>query len=163
MSIRDDIEAELTALGGQSGWVAVQTTTARGPVAVRIDVVTVETLGCQVESVTLSAGFLAGLSVADLKDWSERLSERLTYLLESIGPLEVDEENGEVLMRSTQPHQLPSGREYYELMLAASGTDSVSLKRYRSTKGTPGRDVVDMTLTREVVGRLVDDLIATMP
>lgn len=163
MSLRDDLTAELDALCGSAGWVAVQTTVAGQPVRVRLDVSHVESLGCRLESVQIAAPSLAGATVDDLKDWSQRLAARLTYLLESLRPLEVDEEAGEVMMRSEQPQHLPNGREYYELMLAASGQDSVTLRRYRSTRGTPGRDVVDMTLTRDVVGRLADDLIATMP
>ena len=166
MSIRDDILHELAALasqGGAGGWAAATTHRNGTPVHVRVDVSLVEQLGCQLESVTLSSPSLASVSVGDLKDWSQRLAGRLTYLLESLGPLEIDEEAGQLLMRSRHPQQLADGCEYYELMLAESGGDAVSLRRYRSTKGTPGRDGVDMTLTREVVGRLVDDLIDTMP
>lgn len=163
MGLRDDVQNELDGLGQQPGWIVVSTVTGGQPVSVRLDVSQIESLGCQIESVTLSARSLAAASVDDLKDWSGRLAARLTYLLEALGPLEVDEESGQVLMRSIQPQQLPDGREYYELMLAATGADAVSLRRYRSTKGVAGRDVVDMTVTRDVVARLVDDLVETMP
>ena len=166
MSIRDDILQELDSLAGQGGtggWAAASTQRNGESVHVRIDLSLIEQLGCQLESVTVSAASLASASTQDLKDWSQRLAQRLTYLLESIGPLEVDEEAGKLLMRSTQPQKLADGCEYYELMLSATGSDSVSLHRYRSTKGVPGRDSVDMTLTREVVGRLAGDLIDTMP
>lgn len=161
MSLRDDLTIELNALAGGSGWVAVQSTTPR--CHVRLDVTRVEAIGCEVASLTVSAPSIAGIAVDELKAWSTRLASRLTYLLESLVPLEVDEENGEVLLRSEQPQTLPSGREYYELLLAAAGTDSVRLTRYRSEAGVLGRDAVEMLLTRDVVGRLVDDVIATMP
>ena len=161
MSLRDDLNTELDALPGGTGWVAVQS--SRPFAHVRLDVTRVESIGCEIASITVSARSIAGIGVDALTDWSERLSGRLTYLLESLVPLEVDEENGELLLRSGQPQATPGGCEYYELLLAAAGTDSVRLARYRSESGVPGRDAVEMLLTRETVGRLVDDLISTMP
>lgn len=163
MSIRDDLLYELDQLNGAAGWAAVRAVGPSGVADVRIEVASIETLGCEVASLVVSSAALVTADVDTLKAWSKRLAERVSYLLESLTPLEVDEENGELLMRSAQPQAMPRGRQYYELLLSAAGTDSVRFARYESTKGVPGRDRVDMVLTRDVVGRLVEDLVLTMP
>ena len=164
MSLRTQFEAEVDrrAAAGDAGPLTVLVQDAAG-VRVQADVTALETLGVSVSQVLLSAPRLAGASVQTLKDWSDELASRITYLLESLNPLETDEEAGRVLMRSAAPQQLPKGREYYECMLAAESHGSVSFRRYRSEAGVPGRDPVDMTLTRDVLGRLVGDLVETMP
>ena len=164
MTIRSDFEAELARLAAAatSGPATVEVRDAAGT-AVRAELTAVESLGCAVSHVLVSAPKLASASAQTLKEWSDRLADRLTYLLESLSPLETDEENGRVLMRSTAPRSLPAGREYYECMLAAESAGTVSFRRYRAESGVPGRDAVDMTLTGEVLGRLVGDLVETMP
>ena len=164
MGLREDFENELTRLVNAAviGPAMVTVQDAAG-VQVRAELTAVETLGCAVSRVLVSAPHLKSADVAVLKQWSDELAERITYLLESLTPLETDEEPGRVLMRSAAPQTLPLGREYYECMLAAESHGSVSFRRYRAESGVAGRTAVDMTLTREVVGRLVGDLVETMP
>ena len=164
MTLRSDLEAELDrrAGAGDTGPLTVVVQNASG-VRVQADVAALEKLGCNVSQVLVSAPQLAGASTQTLRDWSDELARRITYLLESLNPLETDEDAGRVLMRSTAPHKLPSGREYYECMLANESHGNVSFRRYRSEAGVPGRTPVDMTLTRDVLGRLVGDLVETMP
>lgn len=163
MTIRSDFEAELTRLAAATGGpVTVEARDAAGR-SVRGELTTVESLGCTVSHLLVSAPQLSGASTTALRDWADRLAERLTYLLESLRPLETDEENGRLLMRSSTPQQSPTAREYYECMLAAESAGTVSFRRYRAETGVPGRTPVDMTLTREVLGRLVGDLVDTMP
>ena len=64
---------------------------------------------------------------------------------------------------STPPSQLPTGTQYFEIILSSKSSGTFSLKRYRSTKGQPGRDAVEITVTHEVLLKLTDDLIATLP
>ena len=75
----------------------------------------------------------------------------------------VDPDAGEVLIRSTPPSQLASGTQYFEVILSSKASGAFSLKRYRSVKGQPGRDPVEITVTHEVLLKLTDDLIATIP
>ena len=97
-----------------------------------------------------------------LETWARNLSKRITYLLEQIGPLELDPAAGEVLIRSTPPDQLPDGAQYYEIILSQKG-GTFLLNRFRSVKGTPGRSPVDIQVTHEVLHKLVDDLEDTIP
>lgn len=98
-----------------------------------------------------------------LKKWAENLSQRINYLLENIGPLEYDPTAGQVLIRSTPPDQLPDGTQYYEIVLSSQSGGNFSLRRYKSVKGQPGRDAVEITITHEVLLKLADDLVDTVP
>ena len=164
MTLRSDFEAELDRLvaAGTSGPATISVQDSAG-VRVQAELTAVESLGCAVSHVLVSAPHLGTAPLPTLQKWSDELAERITYLLESLQPLETDDEAGRVLMRSTAPQKLPAGREYYECMLAAESSGTVSFRRYRAEAGVPGRDPVDMTLTRDVLGRLVGDLVETMP
>lgn len=163
MAIRDDLERTLSQLATTgSGPTTVTVSDATG-VSVDVELTAVESLGCQVSRVLVSAASLGAASVSTLQTWSNELAQRLTYLLESLTPLETDEEAGQLLMRSSSPQQLPAGRQYYECILAGVSTGTVSFRRFEATKGQAGRTPVDMVLTREVLGRLVFDLVDTMP
>jgi hypothetical protein len=49
-----------------------------------------DTLGCAITRLALRADSLTGLSAQQLKETAEKLSARLTYLLEPISPIETD-------------------------------------------------------------------------
>lgn len=162
MSIRDDLDVQLAQLAATGSGASTVTVSDAG-VSVSVELAAVESLGCQVSRVLVSAPSIGSASVATLQTWADELAKRITYLLESLSPLETDEEAGELLMRSSSPQQLPAGRQYYECVLAGVANGTVSFCRYESTKGQAGRTRVDMILTREVLGRLVFDLVDTMP
>jgi hypothetical protein len=106
---------------------------------------------------------LVGAGFDVLKEWAEDLSQRVTYLLENIGPLELDPSNNQVLIRSTPPSAQSGTREFYEVLLQSHADGNFSLQRFRSDTGKPGRTQIDMQTTHEVLGRLVDDLVDTIP
>ena len=114
-------------------------------------------IGLSFRELRLTAPALAGRSVDDLKQWADRLSQQVTYLLEGIGPLEVDREAEQVLLRSTPPDRQPDATSYYEVVLRTPGT--LALRRYRAIPGQSGRDTVDVHLTLEVLRKLVGDLV----
>lgn len=162
MSIRDDLEARLSQLAAAGSGPSTVTVSDAG-VSVDVELTQIESLGCQVARILVSAASLGSAPVSVLQAWSDELAKRITYLLESLSPLETDEEAGQLLMRSSSPQQLPAGCQYYECVLAGVSQGTVSFCRYESVKGQAGRNPVDMVLTRDVLGRLVNDLVETMP
>ena len=162
MTIRDDLDTRLSQLAA-SGTGPTTVTVSDAVVSVDVELTAVELLGCQVARVLVSAPSIGSAPVSTLQLWSDELAKRITYLLESLSPLETDEEAGQLLMRSTSPQQLPAGRQYYECVLAGVANGTVSFRRFEATKGQAGRTPVDMILTRDVLGRLVADLVDTMP
>jgi hypothetical protein len=163
MSFRNDLSLALASLKGLS-------TASPSPItlhnaaglSLRIDFTVVDSLSCAFREMTLEVPGLQTAPFTTLETWARNLSQRITYLLEQIGPLEIDPNAGEVLIRSTPPDQLPDGTQYYEIMLSQKAGAFV-LKRYKSIKGTPGRTQVDLQVTHEVLFKLVDDLEASAP
>jgi hypothetical protein len=49
------------------------------------------------------------------------------------------------------------------VLLQSDTSGNFSLRRYQAVKGAPGRTQVDMHLTHEVLSKLADDLVETIP
>ena len=130
---------------------------------VAIDFTAVDSMSCSLHELRLHVPSLIGTELAALKTWAENLSSRVTYLLESIGPLEFDPDQQQVLIRSTPPDKQENQIKFYEILLQSGSDGNFSLSRYSSESGTPGRTRVDIQVTHEVLDKLVDDLIATIP
>lgn len=164
MDLSNELSRQLKSLGGSSG-TAPQTVTLTGPDAVEVDVefAAVDSMSCAVREIRLRVPSLVDAGADVLERWADAISQRVTYLLEGVGPLEVDEENAQVLVRSTPPDKQADGTTFYEIFLASQSNGNFSLRRYRAQKGTPGRDQVDIQLTHQVLTRLVDDLVDTIP
>jgi hypothetical protein len=163
MSFRNDLSLALASLRGlSSSTPSAMTLHGPGGLTLRIDFTVVDSLSCAFRELALEVPGLQSAAFSKLEEWARGLSRRITYLLEQIGPLELDPGAGEVLIRSTPPDQLPDGAQYYEIMLSQKG-GLFLLRRYRSIKGTPGRTAVDMQVTHEVLFKLVDDLEDTIP
>ena len=128
-----------------------------------IDFTGVDRLSCSISAIRLSVPTLQNVAVDVLRKWATGLSARVTYLLENLGPLEIDPNTGKVLIRSTPPDQQPDGTKYYEIILESQSQGNFTLKRYRCEKGRAGRDTVEMHLTHEVLLKLLDDLIDSIP
>lgn len=112
------------------------------------------TLGCAVEHVTAYGDKLAGATLDELRAVSESLAGQLTYLLETVAPIECDEQGCTVQMRSDPPHREEDERTYYELLVRRN---DVSLRRFRKESRQP-RQSVAAQFTREVLVRLASDL-----
>jgi hypothetical protein len=128
-----------------------------------IDFTAVDTMSCSFREIRLRVPALASADSGILKQWAERLCSRVTYLLENIGPVEVDPEAGQVLVRSNPPDAQADGTAFYEIRLGSHANGNFSLRRYRAEKGAAGRTQVDMQTTHEVLVKLVDDLVDTIP
>lgn len=163
MGLRQQLSQELARQQGLNVVIPVRSVVADGGLTLEIDFLAVDTLGCSFEQLLLTVPSLSGTAFDALKSWAQSLSRRITYLLEQIGPLEYDEPAGEVLMRSTPPDQLVGGTQYYEILLQSHSGGRFALRRYRSVKGQAGRTPAPLTMTHEVLLKLADDLVDTIP
>lgn len=153
-------EQTLTALSGLPLQQSPQTLQVdAGDVRLRCDLVALDTIACAFDALRVQVDALAKADLEKLKKVSQKVSERLTYLLEAIATLESDKESCTVLLRSKKPQKFSDGLSYYELIVRKGG--ELFLGRYRQVPGMP-RERIACQVTREVFGRLVDDL-STFP
>jgi hypothetical protein len=118
------------------------------------EIVALDTLACAFNYLGVEVDALRGVPVDSLKQAADRLSHRLTYLLEPITAVEVDTDQCAVQLRSNPPQKDDNGTSYYELLVKKGGL--ISLSRFKKEP----RDVrrpVPAHVTREVFLRLVDD------
>jgi hypothetical protein len=94
-----------------------------------------------------------------LKEWGDRLSSRVTYLMEPLKVLEIDAGGGEVQIRSQNPTPRSEQRGYYEVRLFRQG--SLRMERFAFDATTRERSQIPCQLTREVLERLADDIAAS--
>lgn len=102
---------------------------------------------------------LKGANAERVRAVAEKLTQRVTYLLEALTPVEIDRELAVVQLRSITPQQDNESSAYYELLVRTGG--ALSLRRYRKPRGVM-REPIDATVTREVLGRLVSDFVAAL-
>ncbi len=162
MSLRSELSRELTNLVGSTTPATVTVSDPSG-IRMQVDFTAVDSMSCSLTQIELFVPSLQNAAFDALRNWADELSRRITYLLEHIGPLEYDPAAGQVLIRSAPPDTLPDGTQYYEIVLSSHTGGNFSLRRYRTTKGQPGRDLAEMTLTHEVLLKLAEDLVDTVP
>jgi hypothetical protein len=118
-----------------------------------------EPLACALSRLSLRSDKLSALSSDGLKQVAENLSQRLTYLLEPVSPIETDAEGCTVQLRSNPPQKEADRTSYYELLVSRAG--EMSLCRWtRAAKST--RELVPAQITREVLLRLASDFAAVV-
>ena len=164
MDLKQEIADELKRLAGFTT-VHPKTVALSGPdrIDIEIDFTAVDSMSCSLREIRLHVPSLVGCHVDTLKSWAQSLSNRVNYLLENLGPIEIDTNAGTVLIRSTPPDQQLDGTQFYEILLESNTTGNFLLRRYESVKGTSGRTQVDMQVTHEVLKKLVSDLVETVP
>jgi hypothetical protein len=118
----------------------------------------VDMVGCRLREMSLRP--TRETPAVDLKDRAERITSRVTGLLETLRLLEVDGTRNVALLRSDKPGQRGDERFYYEVLLEGSG--ALVLRRYQAPRGGESRrQQVPFTLTHEALANLVRDLIAS--
>lgn len=117
------------------------------------ELVAVDSLGVSVQALQLQTPKLKNLSANQLRKVADDLASRVSYLLEAIAPIEVDEEHCTVQMRSTPPYRAENATSYYEVLV---NTNAISLKRYNKAKREIRRPE-PYSITHEVLYRLVND------
>jgi len=95
-----------------------------------------------------------------LNEWGAQLSRRITYLMEPLKVLEIDSGGGEVQIRSQSPTARDDRRGYYEMRLFRQGM--LRMQRFTFDETTRQRSQSPCQLTREVLERLADDIVASM-
>ncbi|MBM80532.1 MAG: hypothetical protein CMJ78_08055 [Planctomycetaceae bacterium] len=164
MSIANQLSNELKQLKGfASSHAKVVTLDDADGNQLSIDFNAVDSMSCAFEELRLNIPSLDGSSIETIEDWAKELSNRVTYLLENIGPLEFDPTLKQGLVRSTPPDKSEDGTKFYEILLKATGNGSFTLKRYESETGTPGRTQVNLQMTHEQLLKLTEDLFETIP
>ena len=118
------------------------------------EIVALDTLACAFNYLGVELDSLAAAPVDVLKQVADRLSHRLTYLLEPITAVEVDANQCAVQLRSNPPQKDDNGTSYYELLVKKGGL--ISLSRFKK-EPRDVRRLVPAHVTREVFLRLVDD------
>jgi len=165
MGLSLDLAAALQPLIGQVFLPAKTVSVSDGQgVSLSLDLIAVESLGLSCEELRLRVPALSGASLDVLKTWAGGLCQRITYLLETLNPLEFDAQGNEVLIRSNPPDSSQPGQtKYYEVLLSSHGGGTFSLRRYETDRNTGGRIQVPLRLTHEQLAKLVNDLVATLP
>ena len=156
MTLRAQFEQELKQLA--AGGAATVTVT-EGDRNLACDMVERNSLAVAFQRLRLETTELAAATAVDLERIGQALSERLTYLMEPIRPIELDADACTVQMRSSPPQRDDDGRSYYELVVRRGG--ELYLCRYRKEPGKP-RQQVAATVTGEALLRLVDDFEAVL-
>jgi hypothetical protein len=123
-----------------------------------LKIAALDSVGVALDSLEYAATVPKEWTSQDLNAWGERLSGRLTYLMEPLKILEVDGGAGEVLLRSQEPSRRGDARNYYEIRLRRDGSCRVERVAFDEVerRRTPSR----CHFTREVVERLADDIAA---
>jgi len=150
---------ELDRLVKQYGGGACQLQMAAPGGALSVDVDMINALACTFTLFQLRADRLSSATIDELTSVANDLSNRLSYLLESISPVEIDRDMCVVQMRSSPPEQGDQGTFYYELVVRKG---AIELCRYQKTPGDV-RHTVPATVTREVLQRLANDFLAAVP
>ncbi len=165
MSLSLDLAAAIKPLVGQTFLPAHTEAVADGQgLTLEIDLMSVESLGVACEELRLVIPALTSSTIDVLKAWASGLCQRITYLLETLHPLEFDVQNNEALIRSNPPDTTTSGQpRYYEVTLSAHGSGRFSLRRFEADLAQGGRQPVPLRLTHEQLAKLVNDLVATLP
>jgi hypothetical protein len=156
MTLRTQFEHELNQLGA-GGAATVDTTS--GNRRLTCDLVERNSLAVAFQALRVATPELATTTSTELERMAKALSERLTYLMEPIRPIEIDADACIAQLRSSPPQRDDDGRSYYELTVRRGG--EIALARYRKESGTP-REQIAAHVTREVLLRLADDFEAVL-
>ncbi len=159
MSLALELNSKLTPLENDEVSVnspaSIELPTSAG--TLHVTLISVHGLACAVAELSFTTPSLYDSNSDELQQMSEQLAKRLHYLLEPISPIEVDRQSTTIQMRSDPPNsENRSSRSYYELTTSPKG---LRLLRFQKKRGSP-RHTVPMTFTREVLIRLVNDMVS---
>lgn len=165
MSLSLDLASAVAPLSGQSFAPPQTVTVSDAGVTLSVDLLAVDLVGVACEEIRLDVPSLGAATLQTMKKWGEGLCQRITYLLENLGPLEYDAQANEVLIRSAPPDtsSAPGQTKYYEVLLSSQGSGRFSLRRYQADRSTGSRTAVPLRITHEQLAKLVNDLTATLP
>ena len=156
MSLSRKIADAVDALPGGAGDAVAE----EGPHRLALRVAAAGPVGLAFDGLDFATSARPEWSVEDLKTWGARLAARISYVMEPLAVLEADALAGEVVLRSARPTLRGGQHAYYELRLGRRGT--VHLGRVAFDDGDRLRRPAACQVTREVLERLADDLVASV-
>jgi hypothetical protein len=159
MTLNRKIAAELDVLTAPAVDRPGRMDVTEGPHRVEMTIREAGPVGLALDQLTYTRSDRPEWTTDALRAWGDRLSARLTYLLEPLVVLEVDAEAGEVELRSARPSKREGARSYYQVGLRKEGR--LDFQRFRFEEADRSRHPVPCQFTREVLERLVDDLAAS--
>ena len=111
MSCGTQLVAEIRKLAGHLAQVP-KTVAVSGPdgIDLAVDVTAADSMSCSCRELRMRVPALNGTTADVLKKWAHDLCARITYLMEPLGPLEVDAESRQVLIRSKSPDKRDSAK-----------------------------------------------------
>ncbi|WP_165230104.1 hypothetical protein [Aquisphaera insulae] len=118
-----------------------------------------DSVGASLDSLEFNTTDRTEWSSEALNAWGSRLAGRVTYLLEPLKVLEIDAGGGEVQLRSDAPTPRNDRRAFYEVRLFNSGL--LRMERIAFDEATRRRERTPCQLTREVLERLANDIVAS--
>jgi len=130
---------------------------------VRVEVRDVDRLACvlgRLEVLAPAQEARTEHGVEALRAQADRLCETITYLAEGLRLVEFLPADGAAQLRSFPPETTPETIRYVEILLR--GGHTLSLRRYEYDKAQRARREIPLTLTNEVLERLVTDLAEVM-
>ena len=154
MPLRTELLTALDQLGNFTAGPRELSLTADG-VRLWCEIQSADQLALAVNRSLVTVDMLRTAPLAKLETIAAALAKRLTYLLEPISPIETDQDQCIVQMRSSPPSKGDDGTTYYELLVRRGG--ELELVRFRKIPGQL-RETIPATLTREVFLRLTTDL-----
>ena len=156
MSLSNAIAAALDAQPGLAGAVSAQD----GPDRLELALAANTAVGVALDHLDHSVADpdRPEWGIDELRAWGDRLARRVTYLMEPLVVVEVDAEGGLVELRSQSPTPRGQLRSYFEVRLGKLGELRMDRISFDATDGR--RRPTTFQLSREVLDRLVDDLVA---
>lgn len=152
MTLSRQLEQQLASAGSGPANLAAQ----QGGDQLVCELLAIDSLGVSVGLLELRSPRLAGLGTDQLRQVADDLARRVSYLLEAIAPVEVDDQACSIQMRSTPPYRAENATSYYEVLVTAG---TISLKRYNKSR-REARRAEPFDITRQVLYRLADDFAA---
>ena len=136
-------------------------TIEEGPHRLALNLTALDSVGVAFDALDFTATGRPEWTSESLRSWGERLASRVTYLMEPFKVLELDAHGGEVNIRSQAPTTRDQQRSYYEVRLSMQGT--LRMERNTFDEAARQRRRSACQLTREVLERLADDIVASLP
>ena len=131
-----------------------------GPHRVTLHLTALDSVGVAFSSLEFATSSRAEWTSEALTQWGNRLSSRITYLMEPLKVLEIDAGGGEVQLRSQSPTARDAARGYYEMRLFRQGT--LRMQRFSFDEASRQRRESPCQVTREVLERLADDIVGSL-
>jgi hypothetical protein len=155
MSLKQQVTQQLQGFAAAgSGPFTLDQATKVGRLTASI--IAADRLACAFDTLQLESDKLANKSIDDLKQISNRLCAKVSYLLEPIALIETDVDHCTTQLRSNPPAKEDDHTFYYEILVRRGG--SITLCRYQKQPGDV-RQSVPANLTHEVLGRLAEDFV----